>query len=94
MPGGAEESDRVIASPQHGIKPGGVIGGLNNMDDPFLGVVNRHERFIDDNTGQPLNPELCRVAREGIRRFPCKGCLERAIYPRGVEEDGTPTHQC
>ena len=25
--------------------------------------VGRHERFIDDLTGQPLPPELCRKAR-------------------------------
>ena len=29
-----------------------------------MGVVNRHERFIDNITGQPLNPELCRIARK------------------------------
>ena len=65
MPGGAEEAVRVIASPQRGAKPGGVIGGPNDIDDPFLGVANRHERFIDDIIGQPLNPELC--ALSGIR---------------------------
>jgi hypothetical protein len=27
-------------------------------------VVNRHERFVDDITGQPLDPELCRIARK------------------------------
>lgn len=25
--------------------------------------VNRHERFVDDLTGQPLCPEICRKAR-------------------------------
>ena len=64
MPGGAEEAVRVIASPRRGTKPGGVIGGPNDIDDPILGVVNRHESFIDDITGQPLNPELCRIARK------------------------------
>ena len=64
MPGRAEEADRVIASPQRGIKPGGAIGGPNDMDDPFLGVVNRNERIIDDITAQPLNPELCRILRK------------------------------
>ena len=64
MPGGAEEAIRMITSPQRGIKPGGAIGGPDDIDDPFLGVVIRHERFIDDITGQPLNPELCRIARK------------------------------
>jgi hypothetical protein len=36
MPGGAEESVRAIAPPQRGIKPGRVIGGPNDIHDPFL----------------------------------------------------------
>ena len=63
MPGGAEEAIRVITFPQRGIKPGGAMCGPNDIDDPFLGVADRHERFIHDFTGQPLNPELCRIAR-------------------------------
>ena len=27
-------------------------------------MANRHERYIDDITGQPLKPELCRIARK------------------------------
>ena len=27
-------------------------------------MVNRHERYIDDIIGQPLNPDLCRIARK------------------------------
>ena len=34
LPGGAEEAIRVIAFPQLGIKPGGAIGGPNDIDDP------------------------------------------------------------
>ena len=46
--------------------------------DPFVGVVNRHERFIDDITGQPLNPELCRSARrKEIDDFRSKGGQDR-----------------
>ena len=36
MFGGADEAIRVIASPQRGIKPGGAIGGPNDIDDPSL----------------------------------------------------------
>ena len=64
MPGGAAESVRAIAPPQRGTMPGGAIGGPNDIHDLFLGVVIRHERFIDDITGQPLNPELRRIARK------------------------------
>ena len=28
-----------------------------------VGWANRHERFVDDLTGQPLPPDLCRAAR-------------------------------
>ena len=68
MPGGDMAADRVIASPQRGIKPGGVIGGQTEMLDPFLGKVNRHERFVDDIIGQPLAPkkELDYFHRKGV----------------------------
>ena len=33
-------------------------------DGVFAAGVNRHERFVDDITGQPLDPELCRIARK------------------------------
>ena len=74
MPGSAEESVRATASPQRGIMPGGIVGDPSDTHDPFLGVVNRHERFVDDITGQPLDPELCRVARKaGLDYFRSKG---------------------
>ena len=70
----------VIASLHRGASPGGVIGGPNGIHDPFLGVVNRHEKFIDDIIGKPLNPELCRIARR-------KGPL---LLPMTTACDGIP----
>ena len=37
-------------------------------------MVDRHERYIDDITGQPLNPELCRIAlKKELDYFHSKG---------------------
>ena len=43
-------------------------------NDPFLGFVNRHQKYVDDLTGQPLDPELCRIARKAeLDYFRSKG---------------------
>jgi hypothetical protein len=74
MPGGTEGSIRATASPQRGTMPGGVIGDPSDTHDPFLGLVNRHERYIDDITEQSLDPELCRIARKAeLDYFRSKG---------------------
>ena len=62
MPGeviGGQEASEVISALQRGTMPGRIIGEPLEARDPFVDVVNRHERFIGDITGQPLNPELC-----------------------------------
>jgi hypothetical protein len=64
VPGSAEGSIRATASPQRGTMPGGVTGDPRDTHDPFLGVDNRHERFVDDIIGQPLDPERCPIARK------------------------------
>ena len=61
---GSQEASAAIFPLQRGTMPGGVIGGPLEARDPFVGVVNRHERLIDDIMGQPLDPELCRIARQ------------------------------
>ena len=77
MPGeviDGQEASVVISPTQRGTMPGGVIGGPLEARDPFVGVVKRHLRFIDDITGQPQIPELCRVARrKKIDYFRSKG---------------------
>ena len=91
MPGGAGDSVRVIASPRCGIKPGGVIGGPNDIHNLFLGMVNRHERYIDDITGQPLNPELCRIARKNeLDYFHSKGVWSMRSVQEAWKLTGRP----
>ena len=38
---------------------------MSGSEFNFAGVLkaNRHERYVDDITGQPLSPELCQKAR-------------------------------
>ena len=71
--------------------PGGVIGGPIEARDPFVGVVNRHERVIDDITGQPLNPELCRIARQKeIDYFRNKGVWDMRRIQEAWARTGRP----
>ena len=61
---------------------GGVIGDSSDTHDPFLGVVNRHERSVDDIIGQPLDPELCRIARKAeLDYFRSKDITLNMIFP-------------
>ena len=53
--------------------PAGLPSGTQ-WNDPFLGFVNRHQKYVDDLTGQPLDPELCRIARKAeLDYFRSKG---------------------
>ena len=38
-------------------------------DADLLAVVNRYERYADDITGQPLDPELCRLMQNNKLRY-------------------------
>ena len=41
-------------------------------------MCSRHERFVDDITGQPLDPELCRAARRAeLDYFASTGLWDR-----------------
>ena len=86
---GSDEVDDFYASKallQRGTMLGGTKGSVrvrhprvatqtsSDPHDPFLGLVNRHEKYIDDLTGQPLDPELCRIARKAeLDYFRSKG---------------------
>ena len=71
--------------------PGGVIGGPLEAHEPFVGVVNRHERFIDDITGQPLNPKLCWSARRmEIDNFRSKGVWDMRRVQEAWSRTGRP----
>ena len=71
--------------------PGGVIGGPLVEHDMCIGVVNRHERFIDNITGQPLNPELCRIAlRKDIDDFRSKGVWDKRRVQEAWSRTGRP----
>ena len=95
MPGeviGGQEVSAVVSPSQRGTMPGGVIGGPLEEHDPFVGVVNRHERFIDDVIGQPLNPELCRIARrKEIDYFRCKGVRDMRRVQEAWSRMGRPS---
>ena len=63
------------------------LGGF----DPFVGVVNRHERFVDDITGQPLNPDLCRAARQKeLDYFVSKGVWDMRSVQEARAKMGKP----
>ena len=38
-------------------------GGLADVGSSVLAVAGRSDKFVDDLTGQPLPPDLCREAR-------------------------------
>ena len=65
------------------------------MIDPFLGLVNRRERYVDVITGQPLSPELYRIARtKEVDHFFSNGGVGYATRAGSLVENGAPTHQC
>ena len=37
---------------------------VDHAFDSILAAANKNDRFVDDITGQPLPPELCRAARQ------------------------------
>ena len=94
MPGevtGGQKTSAAISPPQRGSMPGGVFGGPLEEHDPLIGVVNRHERFIDDITGQPLNPELCRIARrKEIDYFRSRGVWDMRRVQEAWSKTGRP----
>ena len=54
-------------------------------------MVNRHEKFIDDITGQPLNPELCRIARKKeLDYYHSKGVWSRRSVQEAWKLTGRP----
>ena len=60
----------------------------DGLSDSLFSVGSRHERFIDDITKQPLDPELCRIARrKEIDYFKSKGVWE----VRQIKEDWSKT---
>ena len=60
--------------------------GSPGHSDPFLG-----ERFVDDITGQPLDPELCRIARrKEIEYFQSKGVWDMRRVQEAWAKTGRP----
>lgn len=55
----------------------------------ILSMANKNERFVDDITGQPLPPELCRVAhRSEIGYFKSKGVWELRKIAEAIQRTG------
>ena len=60
-------------------------------DGVFAAGVNRHERFVDDITGQPLDPELCRIARKKeLDYFHSKGVWDMRRISEAWAKTGRP----
>ena len=56
-----------------------------------MGVVKSHERFSDDITGQPLNPEICRLARQKeIDYFRSQGVWDMRRVQEAWSRTGRP----
>ena len=54
-------------------------------------MANRHEKFVDDLTGQPLNPDLCRIARQKeIDYFRSKGVWDMRRVQEAWSKTGRP----
>ena len=53
-----------LADPDAQSSEGAEVHFMNGAEDNFAGVFKpgRHERCVDDITGQPLSPELCKNA--------------------------------
>ena len=64
--------------------------------DPYalrLGV--KHERFVDDIIGLPLDEVLCRIARQKAGRlFQKQRSMGDQVDQRSSSRDGTSTHIC
>ena len=96
MPGGEasrqEAGAAIGSSRQRGTMPGCEVNcSSSGQYDPFVGAVSRHERFVDDITGQPLDPELCRIARKKeIDYFQSKGVWDLRNLQEAWARTGRP----
>ena len=95
-PGGGMCRPPVVHPSSPKLSPGGAVirkrdGGEPYGFDPFVGMVNRHERFVDDITGQPLNPGLCRIARQKeLDYFVSKGVWDMRSVQEARAKMGKP----
>ena len=62
---------------------------VDSAVDQILAMANKNDRFVDDITGQPLPPELCREARRvEVEYFRTKGVWELRKISEALQRTG------
>ena len=69
--------------------PSSSLQFVDHSFDSILAAASQNERYVDDITGQPLPPELCREARRvEVEYFRSKGVWELCKITEALQKSG------